>query len=401
MKSVRGSKTRGAFVATSFGFGPASKALAIAREFERRFPDIELHYFGSGLDREFVVRNGVFDEIHRARTDAESGLAEVLPRLREHDFVVSVLNFDLLPMWRGTETPLYYVDSLAWMWKSPPAGIESVAAYLVQDFLVDRDRIESWRRSCPLVLVPPITEDHPVRVDAGEIRSRENRLLVNFAGCGNPYVGGEVYRKYAATLSRIIVSEAREFDEVQICCNEGLADFLRSSISDRSVKIGHLAHADFLEQLSTSRLLLTSPGITTTLEALRAGIPFRFLLPQNDSQALASEIYREKAGDEVGMAFSGFGDESLIDRGAIDLGTPSVAVRRAAQSLETILDTKQDALVSKIRLFLSDPDKAVFGDLFSANVGGVSSGQGEIVEHIAKDALTGRSKADGSPSHRS
>lgn len=401
MEQIRAGKMRGAFVATSFGFGPASKAVTIAREFKWRFPDLELHYFGSGIDRDFVVQNDVFDEIHSARTDTEGGLAESLPRLRCHDFVVSVLNFDLLRMWRGTETPLYYVDSLAWMLKSPPNGIENVAAYFVQDFLIERDQIESWGRNGPLVLVPPITEHLPERTSAGEAGGRENRLLVNFAGCGNPYVGSDVYKKYAITLSRAIVSEAHDFDEVQICCNVELADFLRPSIPERSVKIGQLLHYDFLEQLSTSRMLLTSPGVTTTLEALRAGIPFRFLLPQNDSQAMMSEIYCKRGADGVCMAFSSFGNEFSDAPSTIDLSAPAVAVSQAAKHLEKILDTRLDTITSKIRFFLSDRNVGDFRNLLSEKAKEDSSGQKEIVEHIAKEALAGRINADRSSSHRS
>jgi hypothetical protein len=50
------------------------------------------------------------------------------------------------------------------------------------------------------------------------------------------------------------------------------------------IEIRPLSHDAFLVELNRSRLVLLSPGLTTTYEAFSYGVPALFLLPQNFSQ---------------------------------------------------------------------------------------------------------------------
>lgn len=238
------------------------------------------------------------------------------------------------------------------MWNAVPQGIENVAPYFVQDFLFPQVRIGSWQNSYPLVVVPPIISE---QLSTPIINlSLRNKLLVNFSGCDNPYVDEKVFEKYALTLSNLIIDEAGAFDEIQICSNRKLAELVDSKVTERKkVKADGLSQDDFIKQMQTSRLMLTAPGITTTLEAMRTKIPFAFILPQNDSQALLSEIYREQIGEEVCMAFSSFGKEFSFTADLIDHCDKASAVRLAATFLEKILDTKQDEIKKKVRLLLA------------------------------------------------
>lgn len=52
---------KGAFLATSFGFGPVSKAVTIAAEIKNHTPEYELHFFGGGIDYDFAARSKIFD----------------------------------------------------------------------------------------------------------------------------------------------------------------------------------------------------------------------------------------------------------------------------------------------------------------------------------------------------
>ncbi|MFN0140346.1 MAG: hypothetical protein ACKVQW_09700, partial [Pyrinomonadaceae bacterium] len=181
------------------------------------------------------------------------------------------------------------------MWAEPPVGLENVSAYFVQNFLVSPERTNSWGQHYPVILIPPIERSVTDCDDYKVALPRENRLLVNFSGCSNPFVESQKFEKYVATLSRFIIDEADgRFDEIQFCCSQNLVDFLRRYLrADEHIRIDQLKHAEFLRQLRTSGFLLTAPGITTTLEAVAAKIPFAFPLPHNDSQALVSEIYQQ------------------------------------------------------------------------------------------------------------
>jgi hypothetical protein len=340
-----------AFVATSFGFGPVSKAVSLAQELKSQAPQLEAHYFGAGIDYDYAHKSGAFDRLFRVNVDRLDALAGLVPQLKAYRAVVSVLNLDLLPLWRRGETPLYFVDSLTWMWSSLPAGVENVAAYFVQDYMLPTGRIRQWAEKLPLVLVAPIETTGGLQRVAD--KEGQRRLLVNFSGCSNPFASPELYEKYALSLTwAILEAAASRFEEIVLCCNERLAGYLRERFGNRArVRIGLLSHEEFLRLLVSSALVLSAPGITTTLEALAARVPVRFLLPQNDSQALLSERYRSALGDDACMAFSRFGDEFAIP----PFISEAEAVRVALAHLENILDTRQPEIRAMIRRLLAAP----------------------------------------------
>ncbi|HEV7476034.1 MAG TPA: hypothetical protein VGN90_18400, partial [Pyrinomonadaceae bacterium] len=124
--------------------------MSIALEMKAQAPHLETHYFGAGIGYDYAKKSKAFDSLINVDVDGSDMLAALLPQLSSYRAVFSVLNLDLLPLWRGDLPPLYFIDSLAWMWPSLPAGIENVAAYFVQDYLVPPERIQDWAARCPL-----------------------------------------------------------------------------------------------------------------------------------------------------------------------------------------------------------------------------------------------------------
>jgi hypothetical protein len=332
-----------ALLSTSFGFGPVSKAVTIAREIRDRAPRMQIHYIGAGIDYEFAERSGRFDRLTRVDTDSREALQELVPLLREYTFVVSVLNFDLLPVWPSDHPPLYVVDSLAWLWPTPPPGLENAAAYFVQAYLVPPQRLEHWRDLARLVIVGPI---RPALNTAPQRPSGTAELLVNFSGCANPFAQAHVFRDYVDVLSDAVLRHAARFQRVTICCNDYLSAYLRPRLSALrgDVVVGHLSHDDFIEALERASILLSSPGITTTLEADALAKPIRFLLPQNYSQALMAEGYRVCLGDRSGMAFSRFSPHLEIRAGLPEREGVDAVLRNLSEILERHRDDVRDML---------------------------------------------------------
>ncbi|HKP76121.1 MAG TPA: hypothetical protein VJT67_11305 [Longimicrobiaceae bacterium] len=371
-----------AFVSTSFGFGPISKAVAIAIELKRRRPEVALHYFGAGLDYDFAVRSPAFDRVFRIDVDQPDELRDLVEHLGGYDAVFSVINLDILPFWKGQKTPLYLVDSLAWMWPAPPAGIENVERYFVQDYLLPQERVSAWRDTVPLELVAPIeaTAGYGVKRNGG---SAAGRLLVNLSGCGNPYVDPGLFEEYAMAIGEAVL-DAAAGRELTLCCNERLAKRLRERLAPGpGVRVGHLPHHEFLQALADSSLVLTSPGITTTVEALALGRAPRFLLPQNYSQALISERYSRTLGAEWCMAFSSFGPELECPDGLPE----GEGLERVTTSLRTILREKRGALGEQIHRMVQRPardDEVLRALRGSISRGHTHTGQSTIVTHYLK-----------------
>ena len=347
-----------AFLSTSFGFGPVSKAVTVARELKAQAPHLAAHYFGAGIDYDYAAKSGSFERVFKADVDSRATLAGLVPRLASYRAVFSVLNLELLSLWRRGGTPLYLIDSLAWMWPDAPDGLSNVDAYFVQDYLMPPERVRLWEEKWPLVLVGPIGEAGvPEHVTHGAL---VNRLLVNFSGCSNPFAGPQLFEKYVSVLASAILSEAGGYDDTVFCYNERLAEYLQGLFGEvQGVRAGHFTHEEFVGLLTSSEVVLTAPGITTTLEVIAAGADARFLLPQNYSQALIGERYRALLGDASCMALSRFGRELSI--------TPDLpereGVRLVISSLQTILDTRRRQIREMIREFFSAPPRNVAGVL--------------------------------------
>jgi hypothetical protein len=368
-----------AFIATSFGFGPVSKAVSIAREMKAQAPDLETHYFGSGISYDYAQKSEAFDSIINVDVDQRETLVALLPNLSSYLAVFSVLNLDILPLWRSDLPPLYFVDSLAWMWPSLPAGIENAATYFVQDYLLPPERVQDWAAACPLVLVAPIESVSGAGLEVPS--EKRNRLLVNFSGCSNPFAPPHLYEKYALVLASSILAEAgQSYEGITFCCNETLAEYLRKNLGgDPSVQVGHFAHEEFLRLLVSSEFVLSAPGITSTMEALASQTPLGFLLPQNDSQALMSERYRQLLGEESCMAFSRFGSEFCFP----PFLPPGESVALALTLLQRILSTRQPEIRSMIRDLISLPPSYSISNLRDNMINQWNySGQQSIVSHV-------------------
>lgn len=376
-RPTRSLKHACAFVATSFGFGPVSKAVSIALEMKAQAPDLETHYFGAGVGYDYAQKSAAFDLLIKVDVDRHATLVSLLPQLASYDAVFSVLNLDILPLWRSDLPPLYFVDSLTWMWPSLPAGIENASAYFVQDYLLLPERIQDWSAACPLVLVAPIESVSSLEVPPEKV----NRLLVNFAGCANPFAPPELYEKYGLVLASSILEEAgQRYERIVFCCNEPLANYLRRSVgSASSVEFGHFAHDEFVRLLVSSALVLSAPGITSTLEGLASQTPLGFLLPQNDSQALLSERYRLLLGEESCMAFSRFGSEFCFP----PFLRESKSVALALTLLQRILATRQPEIRSMIHGLMSLPASYSIANLRNNIINEwTCSGQQSIVSHF-------------------
>ena len=340
-----------AFLSTSFGFGPVSKAVSIAQELRERSPHVRLHFFGAGIDCDFAVRNDTFDEVIKADVDSTDVLAGLVRHLSHYDSVFSVLNFEIVNLWSDKDCPLYLVDSLAWMWASPPRCLANVQRYYIQDYLVDDKRKREWSRIPCVKVIPPIelASSH-VHVDT---ESGTRRLVVNLSGCANPFVDENMWRLYAGVLTDLVIDVFPEmYDEVQICCKKSLVDFLRTRAAGAhgDVRVDYLPHDAFMECMASASMLLTTPGITTTLEALSLGTPIAYLLPHNYSQALISERYHSAVDGICGMPLLKFGAELSVP----EFMPEEHGVDFVWSGLQQILETQRPQVKAVLNGFTED-----------------------------------------------
>jgi len=340
-----------AFLTTGFGFGPVSKAVTIAEEIRRSAPEVSLHYFGARIDYDYAIKSAVFDRIFRIDVDDNDTLQELVPLLQQYDGVIDVLNLDLLTQWAPDNVPLYFVDSLSWMWPTTLLGISNARVYFVQNYLMQADRLARTKSSTTIKAIPPIIKS-PGASESKPAR-KLGSLLVNFSGSFNPFIEEEIYERYVDVLSEAVLdSVGDKFNDIIFACNARLAERLHDRLGKcELIRTGHYGHDDFLQLMATSELVLSTPGITTTLEALSSGSPLRYLLPQNYSQALISEKYSTMLGERMTMAFSRFGSQFVVQN---DLPEQE-GVQLVSSYLRTILTDHRDSIISMISDLLSIP----------------------------------------------
>ncbi len=288
-----------AFCCTSFGFGPVSKITAVAEALRVIRPRYRFVFVGSNIAEQFARSSGIFDDI--VSFDMDAAPTEGALRSAKYDALVNALNFDVLSAWRAQMPPQFFIDSLAWLWPSFPEGIEIAQIYFLQDYLLQARTTEATLPPNTLLVPPIISPSINASREAWEVE--KGYLLVNLAGCRNPILPPSQYERYVkvmlqglfAALQEVCGRGLRNISRVLVCGNKDLlaagAGFAWGQLPF-PVEVQFLPPKRFLVELRRCELLLTSPGLTATLEALALDVPFRFLIPQNFSQFRISTYYR-------------------------------------------------------------------------------------------------------------
>lgn len=294
-------KKRIGVITTDFGFGPVSKAAYLIQEINRYSPSSIVIFWGDRNGKEYISNINATVEIRDMHDfDSQS----------DYDCIINVMNTDIVTKWKN-EKPMFFVDSLAWMWDKPIDGIENVEKYFVQDYLVSDNIVSRLKDYTDVCLVPPITQ----KTNFTYQNEKKKTLVVNFSGVHNPFTSKEYFIKYCSKFTNIILKHADgNYDEIYFSSNSDIATELKnkySQINYRSTLIfDFFPHDDFMKIISNAERVITNPGITTTLELLTNKIPFAYLLGSNYSQILMTSNYKKLKLLTAVMAVEDFGFDS-------------------------------------------------------------------------------------------
>jgi hypothetical protein len=331
---------------TAFGFGPVSKAVAIAQYLRAEKPATRLAYFGSGQDLNFAIASGIFNEI--VDTDVDTApTEELLERLQDFDVAISIMNEAIPPCWGSTAPPLLMVDSLAWLWAKFPPGVRNSTSYFVQDYMLRRERLVEWSKSMPLELVGPIL----TAAVAGDERRifHYPYVLLNFNGSASFIQSQTWFEKVIyKTIEYVLACPALKGRKIVAATNGALAERLTGNVHE-SVQVANFPIQHMTTLMRDADVVLAAPGITSTLEAVQAGIAVGLLLPFNYSQALLGQIYDRASAGSGGLSLGSFGPEFSIDEGLPE----GEGVRRVMVQVETLIDMREHAIRHRIDAMLS------------------------------------------------
>jgi hydroxymethylcytosylglucuronate/cytosylglucuronate synthase len=324
-----------AFCGVDFGWGSAGKLSAILRALTRRDPTIRLVGLGTGLGRPLLDQ--IRTEAWYEEFPRHDGELRGLTQRHGMAAAVVVLDPEVADALTRAGCPAVFVDSLPFLWTDNDPLPRDAAAYCAQlCLLLPR---HSWG---PLRRIERLhwTEGITVPARPGDRETETGLAVLNFGGLHSPLqaAGDDAYLDLVLTPALRALAQAG-MRRIEVCGNvAGLGTGPASAtVAPAQVAAHPRAHAEFLGLLDRAEILVTSPGLTTLLEASARSVPVVCLPPQNLSQfhnaevfaALADQVCRVAWPEEVLRVAAVQGVRQHGEMAAIELIYG--ALRRAAE----------------------------------------------------------------------
>jgi hydroxymethylcytosylglucuronate/cytosylglucuronate synthase len=269
-----------------FGWGSAGKISSILRELSVSKPALELVVFASALGRHFLADFPVVARVDQV--PERDALADTLRRWQVSAGLV-VLDPATAQRFEDAGLATVYVDSLPNLWGAEDPLPDRATVYCAQRCDGMPVAVQSRLSRLPGLrwveaIVPP---------PSPTVR-RKGTALVNVGGVVSP-VHPTGNRRYLLTVLPVALAALRRcgFTDVTVCGNipADVADRIRADARGMTCRVGALGHGEFHAALAGAELLVTSPGLTTILEASSQNCPTVLMPPQNVSQIVNSDRF--------------------------------------------------------------------------------------------------------------
>lgn len=293
-----------AVAGVEFGWGSSGKLSAVLSALRDRGGG-KLRFVGlaSGLGRPVLAGQPVERWFDLPEGESGEELGRIVRAQRVQAALV-VLDGRLAKALRACGVPVVFVDSLPFLWTEGdrpdlPLDAEVYCAQRCVELppegagvLADAPRLR-W--------VDAVIADGGVTRRAAPTQ-RHRSALISLGGLRAPQLADW------AGYPRIVLPAALEaltasgVTAVHIAGNLPAwlaAQLVDSCLHPAVTTVGALPHEDFLRRLAECDVLLTSPGLTTLLEAGRIGTPTLCLPPQNLSQIFNGRFHSRALGVEV------------------------------------------------------------------------------------------------------
>jgi hypothetical protein len=256
-----------------FGYGPVVKLMLLAEKL--RHEGFRTLFVGSGIGLPMASSCGLFDEV----VEAQPGSPEARRLIRSGDAFLSLMERDLTQEALEASKPVYVVDSLRWMRDVIPQPFLHAREYWCQRFLTPS------ADPAPGTPVGPL-----VRAMAASLETSRSGLIVNLGGCETAAGPSEEDLLYGEFIVRgLMAMEARlstrkHGGALRLMAGKRCVDHLAAVFPDCGIAMESVTHSEAMRLFDGAESVLTSPGLTTTLECFQLGVPTFFLPPQNYSQ---------------------------------------------------------------------------------------------------------------------
>lgn len=400
-----------AVAGAEFGWGSTGKLSAVIAALRARSPR-PLRFVGlaSRLSRTLLAEHGI-DRWYDVAVDDRKAVAEVVRQERIVAGLV-VLEGPAAMALEGAEVPTVFVDSLPFLWTEGdraalPMDVSVYCAQRCVDLpaecrgvlasIGNLRWVEAVVSAAPSASAPAPSEQVPMR-----------RALVNLGGLRSPTLGDwTCYPRVVvpAVLSALAAFGVRDAHvagnlpeafraELEAAAGPvggagaaGGADEAGTARGELRVTYGPLGHREFLDRLARADVLLTSPGLTTLLEAGALARPVVCLPPQNLSQIFNGRFHSSAVGADVRVRWPAevFSEERVLD----DRTTAEEAALRviyggiadAVRDTGRVRPAVRDGVLAALRRARDGADWRGLADTVGA------AGAAQVADHVLALAL--------------
>ncbi len=261
------------FIANRFGFGPSATAIAVMGELVKTWKG-NIVYGASKMCRELlpkILLNKIVVYDLDERNDRE---LKILFKKYKNPLIVISMNRIAIKTAKSMGLKSIFIDSLAWFWKEIPKEYLLADTYYYFDIFDINRRIS---RATNIKAISPILGDLPKPK-----LIKNKKILAHIGGFETPFIK-ELSKSYLLLLSEVLNTQNLDI-EIIVTGGSRALSYLKVFVKRPNVEIVTLERNNFLNLLNSVSHFITTPGLTSSLEAFYLLTPTSFILPSNLSQ---------------------------------------------------------------------------------------------------------------------
>ncbi len=266
--------------AENFAFGPIGKLLDVVDLLKDQGHELVFAGFGTSLQ---LAKKFPFDKVYEIDTDNPDSKTELEKIISDVDMLISSMDIPSITIAKKLGKLTTWLDCLFWFWDSIPEPVLDVDLFIKERLMDDSANEKKYADKIKnLVTVGPII---------GKMggKKRKNQVLVSYGGGEAPYwykAGRDTNYPFVMTSILLKSVDWSKFDKVIVATSEKIAASLREKFPNTPFEFTTLAHDRFLDELSSSEVILITPGLVTAELSFESGTPTIFLPASNNSQYL-------------------------------------------------------------------------------------------------------------------
>ncbi|MDD4156430.1 MAG: hypothetical protein PHY08_07660 [Candidatus Cloacimonetes bacterium] len=275
-------------------YGSSSALLAILDHI-----DSENTAFAWGITKEILSTDHKIHNIISIDNKNPNAVKEAVD-LNCFDAVIVVSNLSNIEFYVNGGLPIFFIDLHHWYPTNKNHVVwESASKCFVENFLSNNLSIpDNVCKVGPVIRLTPNSN------------SKEKIVLVNFGGAENRWIVPGLNSDYIKWAYKILEHFFDRFSDYLIYIAAGYKAIATLTDFDlpKNVKFRTFTQAHYLDILSKSEYLITSPGLNAVFEGMYYGSKTIFLPPQNTSQIIQLSYYENSGLVSKGLNLSDFFD---------------------------------------------------------------------------------------------